>query len=72
MYRPLAPAQHPPMKTPKMHNERLVTGLAFYPTSVRQSGSDAQQQEDNGILNWNVATVGVATQNISPDSNVLR
>ncbi|KAH9433935.1 hypothetical protein MCOR02_005970 [Pyricularia oryzae] len=72
MYRPLAPAQHPPMKTPQMHNERLVTGLAFCPTSVRQSGSDAQQQEDNGILNWNLATVGVATQKISPDSNVSR
>ncbi|KAH8847013.1 hypothetical protein MCOR01_000458 [Pyricularia oryzae] len=72
MYRPLAPAQHPPMKTPQMHNKRLVTGLAFCPTSVRQSGSDAQQQEDNGILNWNLATVGVATQKISPDSNVSR
>ncbi|KAI6283659.1 hypothetical protein MCOR34_011026 [Pyricularia oryzae] len=40
--------------------------------AVRQYGSDAQQQEDNGIVNWNVATVGVATQKISPDSNVLR
>ncbi|KAI6306678.1 hypothetical protein MCOR30_011743, partial [Pyricularia oryzae] len=39
--------------------------------AVRQYGSDAQQQEDNGIVNWNVATVGVATQKISPDSNVL-
>lgn len=65
------PAQHPPMD--RMYNERLVAGLPFCPTSVRQYESDVpQQQEDNGIVNWNVATVGVATQKISPDSNVLR